>query len=84
MEFKEEVEAILKEARIELDATACNLEDTLGALSYRQIIDSFLQSSDTSRALFLQGLKQAQKAKKEGIAIYFEQMGRLLVPVAKS
>jgi hypothetical protein len=49
------------------------------ALSFKDIIETYMQASEESRLVFLSALKKAVDAKELGIEKFFEGMGQLLL-----
>jgi len=48
-------------------------------LTYRFIIESYMQASQESQLVFLSALRKSQKAGQMGIEKFFEGMGQLLL-----
>jgi hypothetical protein len=78
--IKNEIITTLTMQGISLDSTIeYEVNKKPYTLTYKFIIDSYLQGSDASKLVFLTALKKAQKAGNTGIEKFFEGMGQLLL-----
>lgn len=48
-------------------------------MSFKYIIDTYMQASEESQLVFLEALKQALKTDKIGVEKFFEGIGQLLL-----
>ncbi len=70
---------LLKES-IDLDSKIdFEVNGTLHTLSFEYIIESFMQASEESQAVFLVALEKALHLKEKGVSQFFENMGQLLL-----
>ncbi len=56
-----------------------NVNDKVHTLSFKYIIETFMQASDESQLVFLTALKKSIDAKEMGVDKFFEGMGHLLL-----
>lgn len=56
-----------------------DVNGTLHSLTFKYIIDTYMQASEESRLVFVTALKKAGSAKEMGIEKFFEGMGKLLL-----
>ena len=55
------------------------VNEEIHTLSFKYIIDTYMEASDESQHVFLAALKKASEAKDIGINRFFEGMGQLLL-----
>jgi hypothetical protein len=78
--IKDEIITTLTMQGINLDSTIeYEVNKKPYTLSYRFIIDSYMQGSDEAKLVFLTALKKSQSAGEMGIEKFFEGMGQLLL-----
>ena len=78
--IKDEIITTLTMQGIDLDSSIdYEVNKKPYTLSYRFIIDSYMQGSEEAKLVFLTALKKAQKAGNIGIEKFFEGMGQLLL-----
>ncbi|MEN8303130.1 MAG: hypothetical protein ABFQ64_03580 [Campylobacterota bacterium] len=56
-----------------------DVNDKVHTLSFKYIIETFMQASNESQLVFLTALKKSIDAKEMGIDKFFEGMGQLLL-----
>jgi hypothetical protein len=78
--IEDRVKALLTMQGISLDST---IEYTVNekpyTLSYRFIIESYMQASGEAKLVFLTALEKSQKVGEMGVEKFFEGMGQLLL-----
>lgn len=85
MDIQNEVFTLLTMQGISLDSTIeYEVNKKPYTLTYRFIIESYMQGERESQLVFLTALKKAQKAKEMGIEKFFEGMGQLLLQASLS
>lgn len=78
--IKQEIEELLYQTGISLESRIdYNVNQIPYTLSYRFIIDSYMQGSDEAKLVFLTALKKSRQAGEIGIEKFFEGMGQLLL-----
>ncbi len=78
--IKQEIQTLLEQADISLESTIdYQINGTSCTLSYRFIIDSYMQGSEAAKLVFITALKKSQQAGNMGIEKFFEGMGQLLL-----
>jgi len=85
VDIQNEVFTLLTMQGISLDSTIeYEVNKKPYTLTYRFIIESYMQGERESQLVFLTALKKAQKAKEMGIEKFFEGMGQLLLQASLS
>ncbi len=79
-DIKKEIIALLSAQNISVNSNVdFNVNGETVNLSYKFIIDSYMQASQEAQLVFLAALRKSQKAGNIGIEKFFEGMGKLLL-----
>lgn len=79
-DIKKEILILLANQDISVDSNVdFNVNGKVVNLSYRFIIDSYMQASQEAQLVFLAALRKSQKAGQMGVEKFFEGMGQLLL-----
>ena len=77
---KQKCEKLLEEKNIDINSSIdFDVNAEIHTLSFKYIIETFMQASDESREVFLVALQKALNAKDTGVDTFFENMGQLLL-----
>jgi hypothetical protein len=78
--IQEQCEELLKEAQIDINSEIdFDVNSKIHTLSFKYIIESFMQASEESQEVFLIALKKAVNTRNMGVDKFFEGMGQLLL-----
>lgn len=78
--IKQQCHELLTQKGIDINSEIdFDVNGNIHTLSFKYIIDTFMQSSDNSKPVFLEALKTAIDANETGVEQFFESMGQLLL-----
>lgn len=79
-EIEQKCKQLLVEQNIDMHSDIdFDVNSEVHTMSYKYIIDTFMQASDESQLVFLTALQKAVSAQNMGVDKFFEGMGQLLL-----
>ena len=79
-EIEKKCQKLLKEEGIDINSEIdFDVNDKMHTLSFKYIIETFMQASEESQLVFLTALKKSIDSKDMGVDRFFEGMGQLLL-----
>jgi len=79
-EIEKKCQKLLKEEGIDINSEIdFDVNDKMHTLSFKYIIETFMQASEESQLVFLTALTKSIDSKDMGVDRFFEGMGQLLL-----